>query len=136
MTEFFGWLSSGEGAGILGVGLVSLLVGYVVGLLRGAAHVDDPQSVAYWQRRADYWMQRAVRAEDSDFPRPMGARRPEDVASLSTGADVAELRAWRQRRAVMSRDHLTRHGIDDIPNSPANDSWAAHEILRFIGGVE
>ena len=41
MTEFFGWLSSGEGAGILGVGLVSLLGGYAIGFGRGWANCFD-----------------------------------------------------------------------------------------------
>lgn len=62
--------------------------------------------------------------ESRKFARPMGVP--------STTADVDAARFWREQRALSSRDHITRHGIDDVPNEPRNDSWAAHEILRFV----
>lgn len=126
--------------GVVAVSLLSLIVGVGVGVVL----------MRPWRQRADSWMMRAVRAEDSLAEQiAMGAYRipPHKAERVmgeifrpmgvpSTTADVDAARFWRERRALSSRDHTTRHGIDDVPNEPRNDSWAAYEVLRFIGGRE
>jgi hypothetical protein len=57
-------------------------------------------------------------------------RRADDRHSLSTTADVERLREWRKYRALKSIDHRPTVVID-AENSPANDGFAAHELLLF-----
>lgn len=97
---------------------------------------DDLQTVAYWQRRAEYWMRRAIRAEDDGAVslNPSGAERfiCDLAGAPSTKEDVQRTRAWRERRAL-GGDHWRRHQVHDA----ATDSEAATEIMQFcIGGYE
>lgn len=94
------------------------------------------QSALKWQARSQHWFEVAMHVKPMVsetgamklmrdlFPRPMGVP--------SAERDVESQREWRERRAVTSRDHLTRHSVD-----ATNDSEAATEILMFtVGGGE
>lgn len=60
-----------------------------------------------------------------------------DLFAPSTTRDVAREREWREQRALASRDHRRRHtAISECENSPANDAFAAHEILVFCCGAD
>lgn len=51
--------------------------------------------------------------------------------------DAADAKAWRERRATRGIDHRPTVVIEDIENSPANDGFAAYELLKFtVGGDE
>lgn len=95
-------------------------IGCGLGMALMACFAGKDATVEYWRRRADYWMLRAVRAEDSSVP--------------SITREVASQKAWRERRALTSSDHTTRHGVDALPNEPLNDSFAARQIMGLCIG--
>lgn len=117
-----------------------LLVGLgVVATALGVMMLGYRKRAFMWQQRSQHWFSvamgekpmiddvAAVKLRDDLFPRPMGAT----PRSLSTVEDVATLRAWRARRALTSRDHVTRHSVDCF-----SDSEAAAAILQLCVGEE
>lgn len=112
-------------------------------LLYRWAYLDAVSVGKMWERRARAagWLPqisetqaRTLMADlfPSRFARPMGARPREDALSLSTAADVQRLRAWRQRRAVTSRDHLTKHFAEGVTGS----EWATEVMHLCVGPLE
>jgi hypothetical protein len=92
-----------------------MAVGIGAGMVLMACFAGKDATVKYWRGRADYWFARAVRAEGSGVP--------------SITREVAEQKAWRERRALTSPDHTNRHSVD-----ATLDGEAAREILSLCIG--
>ena len=106
-----------------------------------------------WQARSECWFHRAVALGWDDytnhpisaaqaerivadlFPERAGQQFPRPLGVPSTEQDADDAKAWRERRALRSLDHHARV-IIDVENAPANDAWAAHELLLTVGGGE
>lgn len=129
--------SSWVAEGGMGLGLLSLIVGVGVGVLvmwplfkRGEA----------WRSSADYWMARAVRAEDSlteqiriGAYRIPPAKAPNVLREIfrPLGATPRE-KEFREHRALHAMDHHTRHFAEGV-----TDGEVAREIMQFcVGGYE
>lgn len=125
--------------GCLGVAIVCALAAVIAFHDAGDAEAKSQA----WASDARLWCQRAFdagwspRIEDPhrvlrEIFRPMGARPVEDRLSLSTEQDVAALRAWRARRAILSSDHRTRHFAEgDVPSA-----WATEVMHLCVGPLE
>jgi hypothetical protein len=89
-----------------------------------------------WKERSQHWFSVSMGEKplmnEGQACRLMADLFPQGMPSVTR--DVARQQAWRERRAVTGPDHLKYSGVDDIPNEPINDSFAAREFLRLCIG--
>jgi hypothetical protein len=108
----------------------------VIALLGWAFAWVQSARARVWKERSQHWFSVSMGEKplmnEGQACRLMADLFPKGVPSITR--EVASQKAWRERRALTSSDHTTRHGVDALPNEPINDSFAARQIMGLCIG--